>query len=264
MQQLSYISILCSLSYLLLVFPATAQQEGKGHPGKHGKGHAKEQPGKGHGKNQAKGNEAGHGQGQDKKAGTFPDDEADKGKPQKDKHAKHEKHGDLKQKQQDERAGKSEADHEENKAGRHQITVCHKPGGKGAGGITISVSERAWKAHQAHGDTRGACPNRATEGKAEKPDKVEKKQADFYSKVTAADEKVYDAEDLLAAARARMRKAQERLEAASKTKSLPEAEMQQQQSAISRTASLITELGQLVTETRQNIKTDLERVEASL
>ena len=32
-----------------------------------------------------------------------------------------------------------------------KITICHK-------GQTISVSGCAWKAHQKHGDTMGACP----------------------------------------------------------------------------------------------------------
>lgn len=40
-----------------------------------------------------------------------------------------------------------------------KITICHHARGKkGTKHVTIRISERAWKAHQRHGDTRGACP----------------------------------------------------------------------------------------------------------
>ena len=41
--------------------------------------------------------------------------------------------------------------------GDKKITICHLPGGDFNKRKTISISESAWKAHQKHGDTEGAC-----------------------------------------------------------------------------------------------------------
>jgi len=38
-----------------------------------------------------------------------------------------------------------------------KITICHVTG-NGSGQHTISISENAWSAHEAHGDIQGACP----------------------------------------------------------------------------------------------------------
>ena len=38
----------------------------------------------------------------------------------------------------------------------NKITICHKPAGEPA--QTLEISESAWDAHLAHGDSRGACP----------------------------------------------------------------------------------------------------------
>jgi hypothetical protein len=49
---------------------------------------------------------------------------------------------------------------------QYKITICHHTKGKGGTHhVTISVSVRAWPAHQRHGDTMGPCssqPNVAT------------------------------------------------------------------------------------------------------
>jgi hypothetical protein len=37
-------------------------------------------------------------------------------------------------------------------------TICHHTGSKKKPGVTITISENAWKAHQRHGDTEGPCP----------------------------------------------------------------------------------------------------------
>jgi hypothetical protein len=42
--------------------------------------------------------------------------------------------------------------------GTAKITICHIPPGSPGKARTISVSASAWFAHQAHGDTEGACP----------------------------------------------------------------------------------------------------------
>ncbi|MCM2328537.1 MAG: carboxypeptidase-like regulatory domain-containing protein [Lysobacter sp.] len=42
--------------------------------------------------------------------------------------------------------------------GGKPITICHVPPGNPARARTLTVDESAWPAHQAHGDTEGACP----------------------------------------------------------------------------------------------------------
>ena len=41
---------------------------------------------------------------------------------------------------------------------QYKITICHHTHSKKHPMHTIKVSVRAWKAHQKHGDTLGACP----------------------------------------------------------------------------------------------------------
>jgi hypothetical protein len=43
-------------------------------------------------------------------------------------------------------------------AAQYKITICHHTHSKKHPMVTISISNRAWKAHQRHGDTLGACP----------------------------------------------------------------------------------------------------------
>jgi hypothetical protein len=52
-------------------------------------------------------------------------------------------------------------------AAQYQITICHHTHSKKHPMVTISISNNAWKAHQRHGDTLGACPPPA-EAKHEK------------------------------------------------------------------------------------------------
>src|SRR5918996_2144953 len=45
-----------------------------------------------------------------------------------------------------------------NGVGANKVTICHHTQGKkGTKHVTIRISERAWAAHQKHGDTLGAC-----------------------------------------------------------------------------------------------------------
>jgi hypothetical protein len=46
-----------------------------------------------------------------------------------------------------------------NTGGNNKITICHHPPGNPTNLQTIEISTSEWKAHQAHGDTVGACPN---------------------------------------------------------------------------------------------------------
>ncbi len=39
-----------------------------------------------------------------------------------------------------------------------KVTICHKPPGNPGKGKTLTIGASAWPAHQAHGDTQGACP----------------------------------------------------------------------------------------------------------
>ena len=43
-------------------------------------------------------------------------------------------------------------------ARNEQVTICHIPPGNPSNAHTITVSESAVPAHQAHGDTLGPCP----------------------------------------------------------------------------------------------------------
>ena len=43
--------------------------------------------------------------------------------------------------------------------GNNKITICHHPPGDPTNTQTIQISPSAWRAHQAHGDTKGACKN---------------------------------------------------------------------------------------------------------
>jgi hypothetical protein len=43
-------------------------------------------------------------------------------------------------------------------AAQYKITICHHTHSKKHPMVTIRISNRAWKAHQRHGDTLGACP----------------------------------------------------------------------------------------------------------
>lgn len=43
-------------------------------------------------------------------------------------------------------------------AGEAQVTICHIPPGNPSKRNTITIGASAWPAHQAHGDTEGACP----------------------------------------------------------------------------------------------------------
>jgi len=43
-------------------------------------------------------------------------------------------------------------------AAQYKITICHHTHSKKHPTVTIRISNKAWKAHQRHGDTMGACP----------------------------------------------------------------------------------------------------------
>lgn len=47
-------------------------------------------------------------------------------------------------------------------AAQYKITICHHTHSKKNPMVTIRISNRAWKAHQRHGDTLGPCPGTKT------------------------------------------------------------------------------------------------------
>jgi len=58
--------------------------------------------------------------------------------------------------------------------GNGKLTICHHTGSKKNPGVTITVSKHAWKAHQKHGDTLGACATSARfegEGRRQRQDR---------------------------------------------------------------------------------------------
>ena len=65
-------------------------------------------------------------------------------------------------------AGVSFAQNSSTSAAQYQygkLTICHHTGSKKKPGVTITISQNAWKAHQKHGDTLGACPAVPPKGK---------------------------------------------------------------------------------------------------
>ena len=62
-----------------------------------------------------------------------------------------------------------------NTGGNEKITICHHPPGNPTNTQTIEISPSAWKAHQAHGDTVGACGNGNKKDELKKPGKKTKK-----------------------------------------------------------------------------------------
>jgi hypothetical protein len=58
---------------------------------------------------------------------------------------------------------------------QYKITICHHTKGKGGTHhVTISVSVRAWPAHQRHGDTMGPCASQANVARHSKTSHVKK------------------------------------------------------------------------------------------
>ena len=53
-------------------------------------------------------------------------------------------------------------------AAQYKITICHHTHSKKHPTVTIRISNKAWPAHQRHGDTMGACakPKKAEHGKS--------------------------------------------------------------------------------------------------
>ncbi|MBB4805986.1 hypothetical protein HNP38_001258 [Chryseobacterium defluvii] len=49
-----------------------------------------------------------------------------------------------------------------NSAADSWVTICHNPSGNNP--ITLTINQNAWPAHQAHGDTMGACSGNNTSG----------------------------------------------------------------------------------------------------
>jgi hypothetical protein len=43
-------------------------------------------------------------------------------------------------------------------AAQYKVLICHHTHSKKHPMVTISISNKAWPAHQRHGDTLGACP----------------------------------------------------------------------------------------------------------
>ena len=47
-------------------------------------------------------------------------------------------------------------------SGNDKIIICHIPPGNNQNPQTITIPQSAWNAHNAHGDTKGACPLKIT------------------------------------------------------------------------------------------------------
>jgi hypothetical protein len=66
----------------------------------------------------------------------------------------------------------------------NKVTICHKP--NGARPVTITIAKAAWKAHQKHGDTLGACSGPTPKPAAPKVCTFSAATSAYYSGASAA------------------------------------------------------------------------------
>lgn len=145
--------------------------------------------------------------------------------------------------------------------GRDKITICHKPSRNPGLPVTIRVSERAWKAHEAHGDIRGECPPATAREKIADDDFFSRREV-VYVKAAELEEVVLDSEDLLELARERVRRALADLEAT--RRNLADAELRERQEKVTRVEMLISEVAALVQTAREDIEVDVDLIEVDL
>jgi hypothetical protein len=137
----------------------------------------------------------------------------------------------------------------------HKITICHKTGGHP---VTISISERAWPAHQAHGDVQGECGATAAQKKV---DGVEKKRVKLYNSVAEAEDLVLHSLDVIDLARERIRLARLSIEAARKSGKFTAAELDLRANKVLLVETRAADLEMLVATTRNDLKAATTEVE---
>lgn len=92
-------------------------------------------------------------------------------------------------------------------SGDHKITVCHKTGSHP---VTLSISDRAWPAHAAHGDVRGDCKVKADK----RLGPLDKKRVILYATLAEAEEVTFWSLDVISLAQRRIYLARLNLETA--------------------------------------------------
>ena len=220
------------------------QDKGKNDDNHKGHNHDK---GKGHGNDQGKGNDKD--KDKDKEGKSNIDKAKDKANDVMGRGNDNNENG-------NEGRGKKRGD-------REKITICHKASKHP---VTITVSDRAWPAHEAHGDVRGECPveKTKTDGSEKDDDKILEKRTKVYNKVAEAEEVIIDSEDVLSAAKERMRRTVESIEAARLAKSATEEELKAREDKVARVGSLIKEVEDLVNVTREKLRVNVDLIEVDV
>jgi hypothetical protein len=137
----------------------------------------------------------------------------------------------------------------------HKVTICHKTGGHP---VTISVSERAWSAHQAHGDVRGECGSSAAKGVTKALDKGITK---FYVRVADADEMIFWSTDVIDLSWDRIRKARLSLAAARRSGLFTEVQLQEREAKIVLVETRTNELNNLIVVTQDKVRLSSDRAD---
>jgi len=145
--------------------------------------------------------------------------------------------------------------HYGNSDNANKITICHKTGGHP---VTISVSDRAWPAHQAHGDVRGECRS-AMDKKKIGP--MEERRRIFYLRAAEADEVIFRSIDVMDAAWDRIHSARLSILAARRSGLFTETQLQFREDRVVLVETRATDLQSLISVTQNRIRVNSDRVE---
>lgn len=163
-----------------------------------------------------------------------------------------------KMKPKDSRDGKYHGQYRRKGDLEHKITICHKTGGHP---VTISVSERAWHAHQAHGDVRGECRD-ARDKKDIGP--AEEKRRKIYGTIAYGEDAIIHSGDVIEAAWERINKAHLSIEAARRSGRFTSAELKQREDRVVLVETRTSNLEDMVSFTRHHVTVNGGLVEVQL
>lgn len=123
-----------------------------------------------------------------------------------------------------------------------KVTICHKFNNNNETPVTIRVSSNALKAHMNHGDVQGDCPKVDNTRYSEK---YEKRRADYYNELQAANEQVIYSQSILDYAKLRLAQSQQAL-AATDANRYTMAQIQERQATVTELEQNVSLLETLV------------------
>lgn len=135
----------------------------------------------------------------------------------------------------------------------NKVEVCHKGDGAPAGGVTISISENALKAHLAHGDVQGACTvanNETADGKIDTKTKIASK---LFTEIEETRAVTVYGEDVIAATEERLAVAREKLDVGILEGTIPENAITESRQIISEAEEDLSRLKEQVKNTKLEI-----------